>query len=179
MNSFIVTLVPICLFLILKVKKALHMAQQNWYDKDRRYQKWILRNKKRVFLSYDLAIIPLFVLGLFVKMNIMVYIYVISYFIIYVLTRMMFRKEQVKKPLVFTARVKRLSVTMLILYLIPIYFIISNFDVRYMNIYYLLIAVLIYLSYYALLLAIIIIVRCLQNALEHLNLMKMLIHTLE
>ena len=111
MNSFIVTLVPIFLFLISKIKKAFHMAQQNWYDKDRRYQKWILKNKKRVFLSYDLVIIPLFILGLFVRMNIMVYIYCVSYFIVYVLNRKMFNKEQVKKPLVFTARVKRLSIT--------------------------------------------------------------------
>ena len=56
LEIFILSLFPVFLYLIFKSRKALHMLQQNWYDKDYRYFKWILKNPYRVFFRkrYDL-----------------------------------------------------------------------------------------------------------------------------
>ena len=153
MKSFIVTLVPLFIFLVLKLKKAFHMLQQNWYNEGNRYVRWISRNRFKVFFYYDLVIIPLFIIGLFVKMDKMIYAYFITYLLVIYLYHRSLKKEQVKKPLVFTARIKRLSVTVILLYALVLYFIFKDFDVYYLNTYYLILAVAIYLSYFVALLA--------------------------
>ncbi len=153
MKSFIVTLIPIFIFLILKIRKAYHMLQQNWYNDGNRYIKWINRNIRKVFFYYDLVIIPLFILGLFIPMKYMVYAYLIGYLLVDYFYRNALHKEQLKKPLVFTARIKRLSVTTLLLYAIILYLIFYAFDLDYVNYYYLVIAIAVYLSFYIVLLA--------------------------
>lgn len=40
---------------INKSKRALHMLQQNLYNENNRYIKWLVRNKKRIFNYYDLV----------------------------------------------------------------------------------------------------------------------------
>ena len=114
MNSFIVSLIPLLILLIIKIKKAFHMLQQNWYNKSNRYLKWINKNKNEVFFNYDLVFFLLVILGMSIDMNIMVYLYCIAFSI--VLYIYLSKKKKAKKPLVFTARVKRLSITLLILY---------------------------------------------------------------
>ncbi len=42
---FILSLLPMFYYLIFKSKKAMHMLQQNWYNDDNRYFKWILDNQ--------------------------------------------------------------------------------------------------------------------------------------
>ena len=153
MKSFIVTLIPIFLFLIFKVKKAFHMLQQNWYNEGNRYNLWIKRNIKKVFFNYDLVLIPLFILSLFIDMGIMVYVYLITYLVVLYLYRRDLKREQLKKPLVFTARIKRLSVTVLLIYALVMYFIFRDYDNYYANIYYLVIGIAVYLSFYIVLLA--------------------------
>ena len=153
MKSYIVSLIPLFIFLFLKIRKAYHMLQQNWYNDGSRYVKWIARNKRKVFFYYDLIIIPLCILSFIIDMKYMVYVYCIVYMIIDLLYHTNLKKEQVKKPLVFTARIKRLSITTIIIYLIPMYFILRRFDVFYMRYYYLIIAIMVYLSYLIVLLA--------------------------
>lgn len=148
MKSFIVSLVPIFIFLFFKVRKAFHMLQQNWYNDGGRYTTWIKRNTRKVYFYYDLVLIPLFLLSLIIEMKYMVYIYCLVYFVTVSLYHNSLKKEQVKKPLVNTARIKRLSVTLILIYLIPLIIIINNFDMFYMHIYYLVIGILVYLSYW-------------------------------
>ena len=55
---FIIFILLIC-FLILtfyKTKRSLHMIQQNLYNENNRYLKWILNNKKQ-FIDFELLII--------------------------------------------------------------------------------------------------------------------------
>ena len=153
MKSFIVTLVPLFIFLVLKIKKAFHMLQQNWYNEGHRYDLWIKRNIKKVFFNYDLVFIPLFILSLFIDMGIMVYVYLLTYLLIDYLYKRDLKREQLKKPLVFTARIKRLSVTVFLIYALVLYFIFREYDNYYANIYYLVLGIAIYLSYYVALFA--------------------------
>ena len=153
MKSFIVTLVPIFMLLIFKVRKAFHMLQQNWYNEGNRYNLWIKRNIVKVFFNYDLVFIPLFIFSLFIDMGIMIYAYLIGYLVSLYLYQRELSKEQLKKPLVFTARIKRLSVTVLLIYVLIMYFIFREYDNYYANKYYLVIGISVYLSYYIVLLA--------------------------
>ena len=64
--KFIVSLLPLMVYMYLKTKKSFHMLQQNWYNDGNRYIKWILDNITRVFITYDLLFI-FFVLFKYVK----------------------------------------------------------------------------------------------------------------
>mgnify|MGYP000888739669 CR=1 FL=1 len=43
------------LYMFFRTKKALHMLQQNLYDDDRRYIKWIFDNFTKIMLSFELV----------------------------------------------------------------------------------------------------------------------------
>ena len=163
MKSFTVTLIPIFIFLILKVKKAFHMLQQNWYNDGNRYIRWIGRNIRKVFFYYDLVIIPLFIMGIFIPMEYMVYVYCITYLFVDYFYHKSIKKEQLKKPLVFTNRIKRLTITVSLLYIMVLFYIYYTFDLDTINIYYLIIGFSIYLSYFIVLLA-----NTINKPIEHL-----------
>lgn len=59
--------VLLCMFvcLVFKSKRFLHMLQQNLYNENNRYLKWVFRNSKQ-FLDLDLIIILGALVGLFV-----------------------------------------------------------------------------------------------------------------
>ena len=59
--------VLLCMFvcLIYKSKRYLHMLQQNLYNENNRYLKWVFRNGKQ-FFDLDLVAILLSLIGLFV-----------------------------------------------------------------------------------------------------------------
>ena len=56
----IILLFIITILIIIKSKKNLHMLQQNLYNENNRYIKWLVRNKKRIFNYYDLVPILFF-----------------------------------------------------------------------------------------------------------------------
>lgn len=117
----------ICSFILLifKNKKYLHMLQQNLYNENNRYLSWLGKNFK-YFFDADLVILFLAIIGYFVLFDVKVYSNVfllIMSFIALVLAYIWnsrIVKDQNKKPLVITPRVKRLIVTTSILYLIVI-----------------------------------------------------------
>ena len=111
--------------IIIKSKKNLHMLQQNLYNENNRYIKWVLNNSKN-FITIELACLFLVALAncfLATKNTIALIINIIAA-ILYIVFIAKFYKdmknEQVKKPLVVTARVKRLIGTETVLYLIPL-----------------------------------------------------------
>ncbi len=111
--------------IIIKSKKNLHMLQQNLYNENNRYIKWVLNNSKN-FITIELACLFLVALAncfLATKNTIALIINIITA-ILYIVFIAKFYKdmknEQVKKPLVVTARVKRLIGTETVLYLIPL-----------------------------------------------------------
>lgn len=112
--------------ILLKSKRSLHMLQQNLYNDGNRYFKWMIRHLKEVFSFDFLLFFGLLFLTIFVEKG---WIYsllegVIFLFFLgevyYLRKKNQKEKIQEKKPLVFTARVKRLMVTLIVLHAIPI-----------------------------------------------------------
>ena len=93
------------------------MLQQNWYNEDDRYVNWIFENKKKVFLIIDL----LFIVFLFLRKEVLLISFVLYFLLVLYVNHNKVKNEQTKKPLVFTPRVKRLYVTLTILYVLLIY----------------------------------------------------------
>lgn len=122
-------LLLLCIFvcLLCKSKRYLHMLQQNLYNENNRYIKWILRNGK-LFWDLDLAIFLLSFIGLFVVYDIERFAFVLLLLLsgLFLLLTYFWRNrlamDQNKKPLVVTKRVKRLIFTISVLYLIPTFF---------------------------------------------------------
>ena len=128
MNLFIYIILIIAFIYanVHKSKRFLHMLQQNLYNENNRYLKWLFKNGK-VFLSLDLLIILIAVIG---------YIFIVDYELLSILLLVVMTliclligynwnktimNDQNKKKLVVTARIKRLIFTISILYIIPIY----------------------------------------------------------
>lgn len=151
-NYFLLSLIPLIIFLCIKTKKGFHILQQNWYNDGNRYIKWIFTSKKKVFLNSDICFI-LFFLTLFSNKNISLVIFALVYILFAYLYHLNIKKEQVKKPLAFTKRVRRLCVTVTILYLVAILIMYFTFNENYLWIYYLILGLMAYLNYFVVYLA--------------------------
>ena len=119
--------------LIIKSRKTLHMLQQNLYNENNRYIKWILNNSSNFFTLELLIVVIVAIADVFLindkTISLILNIIAIILYIVYAINfRKTLKNEQVKKPLVVTARIKRLIVTTIILYLIPISLIIIYRD---------------------------------------------------
>ena len=150
--KFIISFIVILPYIYLKSKKSLHMLQQNWYNDGNRYIKWINNNKKKVFYNLDILFI-VFLLGLILRTIDLMALFIIFYSLSALLFLNKQRKEHIVKPLVFTARVKRLITTVLLVYIIPSVIISLLFKEEYLYIYYLVIGFMIYFNYYVIWLA--------------------------
>ena len=119
---FIITLIYACCY---KTKRALHMLQQNLYNENNRYVKWLIKNKN-IFISSDILLIILSIVELIVlsknKLINNLGIIIISIVLIFIglKWKKIIKTNQDKKRLVITARVKRLIITTSILYLLPL-----------------------------------------------------------
>jgi len=119
---------------LYKTKRSLHMLQQNLYNENNRYLKWLFKNFSQ-FLSVDLINIIISIAGLFILYNfpIVTNIFVFISTLLLVYAGLKYKKkiltDQNKKPLVITARIKRLLVTVCILYFIPLILYVSGYFV--------------------------------------------------
>ena len=109
-----------------KSKRSLHMLQQNLYNENNRYIKWVIKNIKD-FLSIDIILILIGIINLLLldEVNILVHILLIVVMalilgVIGLNYRRTIKNDQNKKKLVVTARIKRLIFTTTLLYLIPL-----------------------------------------------------------
>ena len=154
MKLFVFAFCIMLIFGIYKSKKAMHMLQQNYYDESNRYLLWISKNLGKVFLNNDILFITL-LLFVFLKLDIYyttgfaVGLYIVT-FVIYV-NRI--KKEQTKKPLVITSRIKRLLTTEIILYLIVFSIMICNYSDNLAPMFLFIIGLMIYFSYFIIWLA--------------------------
>lgn len=112
---FLGSSIPFLIYVILKTKKALHMLQQNWYNDGNRYINWIFKNWKKVFLDLGFFSI-LFLFGSYIDTEILLVLFFSFFSILSIITYQKIKKEQVKKPLVVTKRVRRLIYTLTLLY---------------------------------------------------------------
>ena len=117
--------------IFFKTKRSLHMLQQNLYNENNRYLKWIFKNPKQ-FLDFDIINIFLAIFGMLLiyDINNLTYLTLIIEICILVIIGIIWmniiKNDQNKKPLVVTARIKRLIFTIIILHLVPTSFLIYN-----------------------------------------------------
>lgn len=121
------------------------MLQQNWYNDGNRYLKWIKNNTKKVFITFDMGFIFFYILK-YINNNFSLIIFSIFYILAYIIYKKNISKEQSKKPLVITARIKRLYTTMIILLIICLLPIIIYFNVNNLFIYYMLLGLFAYIN---------------------------------
>ena len=145
MTLFLISLAPYLIFTIAKTKKSFHMLQQNFYDDDNRYFKWILTNISKIAYESDILFV-LIMCTLFFDIGVTIGAFIILYGIIFI----NYRKKKViaKKPLVVTARIKRLSFTMFLMYFIMIIPFVVNFSYETLVYCYLLLGLVTYLNYF-------------------------------
>lgn len=138
MYFFVICYLFILFYNFIKGKKAMHMLQQNLYNENNRYIKWMDNNLKTCFLHLDIAS-SIIILGAMLLNNKLSNMLIIGAFIVYIMSGYIIldnsKKEQVKKPLVITARVKRLIVTCTILFLIPSLIYITNNNQMYLSLF--------------------------------------------
>ena len=155
MTYFIFSLVGWFAYMFLRTKKALHMLQQNLYDSDARYFKWLLKNRNKVFELVDLFPLLLAIFVSFVTNNTIIMVASIAvYGGVFISTFDRMSKESQKKPLVVTARIKRLIITTIILYLIPLFIIVQNYQLSMLNTYLYIFILLAYFQYFIVWLAV-------------------------
>ena len=142
---FILSLINVALYLVIKTKTSLHMLQQNWYNLDQRYLKWIIKNPYKVFVNPDMLFV-LFIAGLFINTEITMIFFAVFYLVLAYNTYKTEVKTKAKLPLKVTSRVKRLALTTFVLYLIPILTMALSFDVYNLTYYYIVIGLLVYLN---------------------------------
>lgn len=123
MNIYTISFLLILVFNVVKNKKSLHMLQQNLYNENNRYFKWIKKNLKPVFMTLDFLSLVILGIAYFLN-NSLSTVFVIIADIFYLLESVRIlnlrKTEQIKKPLVVTSRIKRLIVTITILMGLPI-----------------------------------------------------------
>jgi len=137
-----------CLYIILRTRKNLHILQQNFYNENNRYIRWGNKNLKNVF-KFDMFLLFISILNMFIKNKILILFNVI-YLVLFYLEYKKFESEQVKIPLKVTSRVKRLVVSIVVIYLIPVIIYLVNNDIYLYNILFcLLISINFYIIFIA------------------------------
>ena len=131
MNLYTIIFLLILIFTAMKSKKSIHMLQQNLYNENNRYIKWILKNLKKAFASLDAISMIIILIAYFMNNNLSKVLVILA-LVFYLLdsARIVNNKkmEKVKKPLVVTKRVKRLLLTITIIYLLPVLVYLENRD---------------------------------------------------
>ena len=127
MNNYLFSLVFYLLYLILKYRKSMYMLQQNSYNTSDRYLKWIFKNFKNIFFTYELLIIPIYLLTIYFT-NRFFLINIVTYLLLFFIELKLTKKEQKKKGFVITSRIKRLMFTTTLILMFIISVITINFD---------------------------------------------------
>ncbi len=122
-------IINIVIFLIIfyavtiKSRKSLHMLQQNLYNENNRYLKWLHQNRNQALKHYDLIGLVLSVFSLFtgnILSKILLFISAAIYLFDTEVIKYSIMVEKAKKPLVKTSRVKRQIITLYVLNLLPL-----------------------------------------------------------
>lgn len=127
MNYFIIFLLLISLAYVNynKSKKSLHMIQQNLYNENNRYIKWLFKSKE---FSYVLEYTNILILAVIIIVDFKINAFITIAFVYMIIANIIngfkwnkkIKNDQNKKKLVVTARIKRLVFTEIILIVLPI-----------------------------------------------------------
>ena len=115
----ILFLISYIIYIVYRSTEAMHMLQQNLYNENNRYLKWIKKNYKKVFTIYDFIPIIFFIFIYFIDdKQVSDFILVAGMFVYMYGIYNEYKKNkenQNKLPLNITSRIKRLFVTFLLL----------------------------------------------------------------
>ena len=131
---FLTSLVVYILCIFIKTNKSLQMLQQNRYNRGNKYLKWLKTNLRKNYLSLELLIVKI----PFLKFNNLVVLPLIFntiYFVVAFTLDRKYNKEQTKVPLNFTARILRLYITTILLYVLLVVVFMFIFNTEHLNIY--------------------------------------------
>ena len=141
-----------CIYVIYRSVEAMHMLQQNLYNENNRYLKWIYRNPLRAFSIIDFLPIFLFLLVYVVDDKHILDLVLIGSMFVYlfgIVNEYRKNKEnQNKLPLKATGRIKRLFITMILIYGVAIYFTIVIKDQAILPLLLILLSLLLGVVYY-------------------------------
>lgn len=140
---FFVSLLPLLLYIPFKTKQAFSALQQNQYDYNHKYLRWIIKNPKKVFLNVDILAIFFPLLYTLIPSNILA----IVFFLFYVLA-ILFYKMQPKEQLIKDKRVKTLTIVTILLYTVELIGIHFSYIPYLVGYYYLFIGAIIYFNYF-------------------------------
>lgn len=101
------------IYVCMRMKKSMHMLQQNFYNDSNRYIKWIFKNKKKSFLTYDLLFLPVLVFGYCFHQSFL--LLALFYLVLCLVYYQSNKKESVKIGFKVTARIKRMLITFFLL----------------------------------------------------------------
>lgn len=128
------------------------MLQLNFYDENHRYLKWLMKNPTKVFLTVDMFFV---IFAVFVGMpaKICMTLFALFYLVVLYQNYRSTKKEQVKIKLAITSRVKRLLLTITIIYFIPFIGFYLGYMEEYLGIYYFMMGALVYVNYFVVMVA--------------------------
>lgn len=128
------------------------MLQLNFYDENHRYLKWLLKSPTKVFLTVDMFFV-IFAVFIGMPAKVCMALFALFYLIVLYQNYRATKKEQVKIKLAITSRVKRLLVTITIIYFIPFIGFYLGYMEEYLGIYYFLMGALVYVNYFVVMVA--------------------------
>ncbi len=143
------------IYVINTTLKSMHMLQQNLYNENNRYIKWVFKNLKISLLNTNLygILFAIFLqFPMIDKLDMFIIMVLCSIYIVSLISdRIRSKQEQNKKPLAFTKRIKRLMFTITLIYIIPLIIFFLNTDL--VNIVILILAILTSLNYFVIFIA--------------------------
>ena len=132
-----------------KSYKSLHMLQQNLYNENNRYLKWLNKINDQ-FINIEILGVVISLIG-FLLFNDNAWLTILSTIVMSIIFLISgftwknnIKNDQNKKKLVITKRIKRLIVTVTLLYLIPIVIVVINNKLLWLGIFIL--AIMTYLN---------------------------------
>ncbi len=153
---FLISIATYIIYIILISQKSMQMLQQNKYNRKMTYLKWMKNNLKKEFLTPSLIFLILLIFFIYQNNQVLMVAFVIIYLLLSVYLIHQKKSSQNKLPLKYTSRVKRLFVTVLLIYIIPIIIMALNVT-EYNAIYlYIILGLLAYFNNIYILLAILI-----------------------
>lgn len=109
--------------------EAMHMLQQNLYNENNRYLKWTIKNSDKIFVFIDFIPMLFFLIILFIKGDHYLDVALIASMFVFLFgiydEYQRNKNNQNKLPLKVTSRIKRLFITLLVIYGVVIYFVIT------------------------------------------------------
>ncbi len=148
MKFFIITLFTYYFYNILKYRRGLYMLQQNIYNEGNRYLKWVFRNYKETMINFDLFAFILIVATLVLNQTFYMILIILTYLLLSYIELNNLKNEQKKIKFKITSRIKRLIITILLIFLLINVYVFYGYKVEDEWFYFLLMFIFSYLSYF-------------------------------